>query len=84
MRNPTCVRGLPGRSSRLFRMALATLASTPLWTAPAETSMTKKYDGGWGGRTMYSDGATNSTTPSESSGRASRSRRLPSASRWQK
>ena len=41
----------------------------PHLAAPAETSMTKKYTGAWGGLTMYSLGAMNSTTPCDSSGR---------------
>lgn len=49
---------------------LKILTSTiPLLTADADTSMMKKYDGGIGGRTIYSVGAINSTLPVVSSGR---------------
>lgn len=43
-------------------------SSRPDWTAATETSIRKKYEGGIGGRTIYSVGATNSTLPLESSG----------------
>jgi hypothetical protein len=48
-------------------------------TAVADTSMTKKKEGGIGARTMYSAGATHSTLPWDSSGWVPQSRRAPVA-----
>lgn len=59
-------------------------SSMPQWTAVIDTSMRKKYNGGIGGRTIYSVGATNSTLPLVSSGRKSISFLLPLASKVQK
>lgn len=56
----------------------------PLLAAAIETSMRKKNNGGIGGRTIYSVGATNSTLPFVSSGRWSKSTLLPVASKWAK
>ena len=65
-------------------MVRAATSTMPHATAAAETSTTKTYTGGCGGRTMYSPGATSSTQPLQSSGRCRRSRRWPLSSRWQK
>lgn len=50
--NPICVRGLPGSESRLWRIALQALVSMPEDAEWEDTSITKKYTGGWGARTL--------------------------------
>mmetsp|Transcript_28698 Transcript_28698/g.93220 ORF Transcript_28698/g.93220 Transcript_28698/m.93220 type:complete len:225 (-) Transcript_28698:810-1484(-) len=62
-------------------MAATADSSMPDATAWYDTSITNTYTGGCGGRTMYSAGATISTSPRASSGRRSRSSRVPAASR---
>lgn len=54
--NPICVRGLPGSESRLWRIALQALVSMPEDAEWEDTSITKKYTGGWGARTLGSKG----------------------------
>ena len=58
----------PGMPSRQALIPRATAATAPDAHAAAETSITNRYEGGMGARTMYSAGATYSTEPCDSSG----------------
>ena len=60
-------------------MADTAAPTMPQPTAVADTSMTKKKEGGIGARTMYSAGATHSTEPVLNSGCVPLSRRAPVA-----